>query len=116
MKMNLQESSHYYDSEKYYNQSPGIAAGSPDLGGWEPGMGDDSLHSIPVRMKSLDHNDYDGEYDEKNLAWRDDNKDRTLCRRNRLALELTWFFYLYDWPQWHDFRIFCFIIALDRGH
>ena len=44
-----QESSHYYDSEKYYNQSPGIAAGSPDMGGWEPGMGDDSLHSIPVR-------------------------------------------------------------------
>ena len=67
--MNLQESSHYYDSEKYYNQSPGIAAGSPDLGGWEPGMGDDSLHSIPVRMTSLDHNDYDDEYDEKNLAW-----------------------------------------------
>ena len=43
-----QESSHYYDSEKYYNQSPGIAAGSPDMGGWEPGMGEDSLHSIPV--------------------------------------------------------------------
>ena len=46
--VNVQESSHYYDSEKYYNQSPGIAAGSPDMGGWEPGMGDDSLHSIPV--------------------------------------------------------------------
>ena len=47
--VNVQESSHYYDSEKYYNQSPGIAAGSPDMGGWEPGMGDDSLHSIPVK-------------------------------------------------------------------
>ena len=48
LKLRAQESSHYYDSEKYYNQSPGIAAGSPDMGGWEPGMGDDSLHSIPV--------------------------------------------------------------------
>ena len=94
MKMNLQESSHYYDSEKYYNQSPGIAAGSPDLGGWEPGMGDDSLHSIPVRITSLGQNNYDDiKHERKNLnvewAMKAFNlhslvKMKMICQRRRL--------------------------------
>lgn len=59
-----QASSNYYDNEKYYNQSPGINAASPDvsvassiflhllhqMAGWDPGVGEDSLHSIPVHL------------------------------------------------------------------
>ena len=48
-----QDRSRHYDNEKFYpHNSPTLSKNNMEIGGWEPGVGEDCLHAIPVTLFS----------------------------------------------------------------